>query len=132
LIFVIGILSIVAPLTRYFINLTKNLYSNNSQHLVQLLSLQNFHLMTILSNLELLCAALAFCMPAFRFSLSASFWSQKLDKVVPGREMEKRRQVMEDLELLTMERTITGGGSVGTGETVVAVHTNEGRKSYGI
>jgi hypothetical protein len=67
--------------------------------------MQQYHLLIILSHVEVLCAMTAFAMPAFRVLLLKKFWSRKHEQIeeLSGLSVGRRRfrrAIGTDTELL--------------------------------
>ncbi|KAI5792029.1 hypothetical protein EDC01DRAFT_106339 [Geopyxis carbonaria] len=106
LVFLMGMIPIVAPIVRYFVMLHDgNLISRAGTGQVRgITSLEKFHLVVILSYLETMGAVLAFSMPAFRGLLKSSGRPERVRAMV----MEERKgphRVKKSLTQLAMGTT---------------------------
>lgn len=103
-IFLLGILTIIAPLVRYIIMRMEGLYPTKTQSLPGL-TMRRYHLLVILLHVELVCAVTAFALPAFRMLLSNKFWAKKRDQIgglsgLPAGRRRVKRAIGTDTELL--------------------------------
>jgi len=111
LIFVVGAVSIAASIIRYTINKTRGFYSTENRQ-EKLLTLQQYHLVVMLSILEIIAALIAFVMPVFRGLLAQKFWRRRpvlqMKAVSIKRPSGRRREpVVQEIDLIeTRELTL--------------------------